>query len=211
MSETVAESIGLEGRHAGGPDGTVATKTPGRLIASAITRLRASLVARPHTPAANQAIGVGIAHAVEDLGLQVGSTKGIKADNVVREAAEAARSKGRNARFALRVVAEYRYTCALTGYRCVTDEGAAVVDAAHIEQWARTQNDDLAKGLALSTTPHWMFDEGLWSADNDLRMIVNTRRFSENGPEPLRLSSFAGPAPLPNPHPSRALRRTRQS
>ena len=37
-----------------------------------------------------------------------------------------------------------------------------------------------------------MFDEGLWSADNDLRVIVNARRFSENGPEPLRLTSFVG-------------------
>jgi len=45
--------------------------------------------------------------------------------------ARTAKSKGRNARFAVRVVVEYRYTCALTGYRCVTDDGAAVVDAAH--------------------------------------------------------------------------------
>jgi putative restriction endonuclease len=92
----------------------------------------------------------------------------------------------------VRVVAEYRYTCALTGYRCITDDGAAVVDAAHIEQWARTQNDDITNGLALSKTAHWMFDEGLWSADNDLRVIVNARRFSENGPEAFRLSSVAG-------------------
>lgn len=87
---------------------------------------------------------------------------------------------------------EYRYTCALTGYRCVTDDGATVVDAAHIEQWARTQNDDLTNGLALSKSAHWMFAEGLWSADNDLRVIVNARRFSENVPEPLRLTSFVG-------------------
>jgi len=93
---------------------------------------------------------------------------------------------------AVRVVVEYRYTCALTGYRCVTDDGAAVVDAAHIEQWARAQNDDFANGLALSKTAHWMFDERLWSADNELRVIVNARRFSENGPEPLRLTSFVG-------------------
>ena len=65
-----------------------------------------------------------------------------------------------------------------------------LTDAA-IEQWARTQNDDLTNGLALSKTAHWMF-EGLWSADNDLRVIVNASHFSENGPEPLRLSSFVG-------------------
>ena len=50
---------------------------------------------------------------------------------------------------AVRVVVEYRYTCALTGYRCVTDDGAAVVEAAHIKQWARTQNDDLTNGFGV--------------------------------------------------------------
>jgi putative restriction endonuclease len=157
------------------------------LMADADFRLKARLVlvTKYFTPTERIAL-------FEGLGLQAGAAKGVKADNVVREAVEAAKSKGRNARFAVRVVVEYRYTCALTGYRCVTDEGAAVVDAAHIEQWARTQNDDLTNGLALSKTAHWMFDEGLWSADNDLRVVVNARRFCENGPEPLRLSSFVG-------------------
>lgn len=157
------------------------------LMADADFRLKARLVlvTKYFTPTERIAL-------FEGLGLQAGSVKGVKADNVVREAVEAAKSKGRNARFAVRIVAEYRYTCALTGYRCVTDDGAAVVDAAHIEQWARTQNDNLTNGLALSKTAHWMFDEGLWSADNDLRVIVNARRFCENGPEPLRLSSFIG-------------------
>lgn len=157
------------------------------LMADADFRLKARLVlvTKYFTPMERIAL-------FEVLGLQTGSFPAVKADNVVREAAEAAKSKGRNARFAVRVVTEYRYTCALTGYRCVTDDGAAVVDAAHIEQWARTQNDDLTNGLALSKTAHWMFDEGLWSADNNLRVIVNISRFFENGPEPLCLSSFAG-------------------
>jgi putative restriction endonuclease len=157
------------------------------LMADADFRLKARLVlvTKYFTPTERIAL-------LEGLGLQAGSAKGVKADNVVREAAEAAKSKGRNARFSVRVVAEYRYTCALTGYRCITDDGAAVVDAAHIEQWARTQNDDITNGLALSKTAHWMFDEGLWSADVDMRVIVNTRRFSENGPEAFRLSSVAG-------------------
>ena len=157
------------------------------LMADADFRLKARLVlvTKYFTPVERIAL-------FEGLGLQAGSAKGVKTDNVVREAVEAAKSKGRDARFSVRVVAEYRYTCALTGYRCVTDDGAAVVDAAHIEQWARTQNDDITNGLALSKTAHWMFDEGLWSADNDMRVIVNARRFSENGPEPFRLSSFVG-------------------
>ncbi|HEY3323317.1 MAG TPA: HNH endonuclease [Planctomycetota bacterium] len=126
----------------------------------------------------------------ETLGLQVGSEGA--PERVLKEAVEAAKRKGRSARFAVRVVAEYRYTCALTGYRCDTDEGATIVDAAHIEMWAATQNDDPTNGLALSKSAHWMFDEGLWSADDDLRVVVHRHRFAERGPESFRLNSFVG-------------------
>jgi predicted restriction endonuclease len=93
---------------------------------------------------------------------------------------------------AVRVVSEYRYTCALTGYRCLTSEGATIVDAAHIEPWAKTQNDDPLNGLALSKDAHWMFDEGLWTVGDDLRVVVGNSRFTESGPEAFKLGSFAG-------------------
>jgi putative restriction endonuclease len=66
------------------------------------------------------------------------------------------------------------------------------VDAAHIEKWAATQNDDPQNGLALSKNAHWLFDEGLWSVDEDLRVIVAVNRFTENGPEALKLAPMAG-------------------
>jgi putative restriction endonuclease len=126
----------------------------------------------------------------ESLGIQ--SSEPASATAVVREAEAAAKRKGRSARFAVRVCSEYRYTCALTGYRCVTGDGATIVDAAHIEPFAHTQNDDPTNGLALSKNAHWMFDAGLWSADEHLRIVVNPRAFTEQGPESLRLSAYAG-------------------
>ena len=33
------------------------------------------------------------------------------------------------------------------------------VDAAHIESWATSENDDIQNGLALCKNAHWMFDE----------------------------------------------------
>lgn len=128
----------------------------------------------------------------ESLGLQAGRDGVPTVERVLRDAAEAAKRKGRSARFAVRIVTEYRYTCALTGYRCFTTDGTAIVDAAHIEAWSKTQNDDLCNGLALSKNAHWMFDEGLWSVDDQLRILVNPRRFTEHGPEALRLTTFAG-------------------
>jgi putative restriction endonuclease len=80
----------------------------------------------------------------------------------------------------------------LTGLCCLTAEGAAIVDAAHIEPWALSQNDDLTNGLALCKNAHWMFDEGLWSLGHDGRVVLARTRFTENGPEALRLQPYAG-------------------
>ncbi len=108
------------------------------------------------------------------------------------EAADAARRKGRSARFAVQVVSSYKFTCALTGLCCITSDGSAVVDAAHIEPRAKTYNDDPRNGLALSKNAHWMFDEGLWSIAHDGRILVAKRRFTEFGPDQLRLASYEG-------------------
>lgn len=108
------------------------------------------------------------------------------------EAEDAARRKGRSARFAVQVVSRYKFTCALTGLCCLTTDGAAIVDAAHIEPFAENQNDDIENGLALCKNAHWMFDEGLWSVRNDGRVILSPARFTENGPEGLRLQPYAG-------------------
>lgn len=108
------------------------------------------------------------------------------------EAEDAARKKGRSARFAVQVVSRYKFTCALTGLCCLTTDGAAIVDAAHIEPFAKSQNDDIENGLALCKNAHWMFDEGLWSVRGDGRVLLSPQRFTENGPEGLRLQPYAG-------------------
>ena len=109
-----------------------------------------------------------------------------------KEAEDAARKKGRSARFAVQVVSRYKFTCALTGLCCLTLDGAAIVDAAHIEPFAENQNDDIENGLALCKNAHWMFDEGLWSVRGNGRVVLASQRFTENGPEGLRLQPYAG-------------------
>jgi putative restriction endonuclease len=108
------------------------------------------------------------------------------------EGEEAARRKGRSARFAVQVVSRYKFTCALTGLCCLTMDGSAIVDAAHIESWAASENDDIRNGLALCKNAHWMFDEGLWSVQADGRVVLAPYRFTENGPDALRLQPYAG-------------------
>jgi putative restriction endonuclease len=125
-------------------------------------------------------------------------------DDVVRADAkryEEARERGREARFRLAVVPAYNYTCALTGYRCVTVNAGSIVDAAHIHQFANSRNNHPQNGLALSKNAHWMFDAGLWSLSDDCEVIVATARFDEAGEATYLLKRMEGrKVHLPNNH-----------
>jgi putative restriction endonuclease len=116
-------------------------------------------------------------------------------DPIVKEDArlyEAARERGREARFRLTVVPAYNYTCALTHYRLVTVDSGSIVDAAHIHQFSDSRNNHPQNGIALCKNAHWMFDQGLWSVDDDYRVLVATNRFHESGEDALLLSRLAG-------------------
>jgi putative restriction endonuclease len=104
---------------------------------------------------------------------------------------EAARERGREARFRLTVVPAYNYTCALTRYRLVTIDSGSIVEAAHIHQFADSRNNHPRNGIALCKNAHWMFDEGLWSLDDDYRVIIDRNRFDESGTNELLLSAKA--------------------
>jgi len=55
------------------------------------------------------------------------------------------------------------------------------VDVAHIEPFAENQNDNIENGLALCKNAHWRG-----------RVWLSPQRFTENGPEGLRLQPYAG-------------------
>lgn len=100
---------------------------------------------------------------------------------------------GRDARFRIEVVViAYKHTCALTGYRLTTLEMESIVDAAHIHAFIDSRNNDPCNGLALSKNAHWQFDRGLWSLDDNFRVIVNKDKFIEDGKPGQRLWDFAG-------------------
>jgi len=92
-------------------------------------------------------------------------------------------AKGRDARFRVVVVTQYRFTCALTGYGLHTSKGATLVEAAHIHRFSQSRNDSPENGLALSRDAHWMFDEGLWTVTDSHRVRVAREIFTEWGPE----------------------------
>ena len=102
------------------------------------------------------------------------------------------RSEGRSARFRLDVVPAYNYTCALTGYRIITVDRGTIVDAAHIAPFRSSKNNDVRNGLSLCKNAHWLFDVGLWSLDDDYRVIVAEAAFDEDSPDQTPLKQMAG-------------------
>ena len=73
------------------------------------------------------------------------------------------------------VLRAYGERCAITGLRLINGGGRAEVDAAHIMPVEKSGPDIVSNGLALSGTAHWMFDRGLLSLSNDLRILISSR------------------------------------
>jgi putative restriction endonuclease len=146
-------------------------------------QLRRVLIARYFTDPAERAALYGLVR------LPVPPDDVVKADAKLYEAD---RERGREARFRLTVVPAYNYTCALTGYRCVTVDAGSIVDAAHIHQFADSRNNHPQNGIALCKNAHWLFDQGLWSVSDDYRVIVASDRFHESGDEAFLLRRISG-------------------
>jgi hypothetical protein len=68
----------------------------------------------------------------------------------------------------------------------------SIVDAAHIHEFRDSRNNDPRNGMALSKNAHWQFDRGLWSLNNDYRVVVNKVGFAEDGMESYCLMDFVG-------------------
>ena len=108
----------------------------------------------------------------------------------------------RDAKFAVRVLPAYNYTCALTRYRMIAVNGTTPLDAAHIHQFKKGGSNHPTNGIALTKTVHWLFDRGFWTIGNDFRVIVAERRFDEAGADAYLLKKMAGQELLrpTNPH-----------
>ena len=140
---------------------------------------------------------------------------------LVREDAEAYRaqlSRGRDARFKVSVISGYHFTCALTGYRLIASKSTYVpLEAAHIHAHARKGPDSPENGLALTPTAHDLFDAGLWTIDDDLRIRVAQSDLIESilpGGSHFKLSDLHGRrlsfSPL-RPSPARLVRHERSA
>jgi putative restriction endonuclease len=98
----------------------------------------------------------------------------------------------RDAKFAMRVLPAYDYTCALTRYRMIALNGKTALDAAHIHQFKEGGGNHPTNGIALSKTAHWLFDQGFWSISTEYVVLVAEERFDERGEAAHLLKPRAG-------------------
>ncbi|ODN72107.1 HNH endonuclease [Methylobrevis pamukkalensis] len=102
------------------------------------------------------------------------------------------------------VLKAYDRRCAVTGLQLINGGGRAEVAAAHIRPVEANGPDILSNGLALSGTAHWMFDRGLISIDDDLKILVSRHVNDEQGVRSLINPSgraLVPPRATDRPHP----------
>jgi putative restriction endonuclease len=79
------------------------------------------------------------------------------------------------------VLRAYDERCAVTGLKLINGGGRAEVNAAHIRPVEANGPDTVHNGIALSGTAHWMFDRGLISLGDDLKILISRQANDHEG------------------------------
>lgn len=74
----------------------------------------------------------------------------------------------------------YRNTCAISGLKLINGGGRPEVQAAHIVPVDSHGPDTVRNGLALTGTVHWLFDRGLISVDDQLKVLLTPHGLPED-------------------------------
>lgn len=123
----------------------------------------------------NQEINV-----IENLLLENAEKKNFDSSKIVADV------KKREKAFSRAIMRLYDYTCAACHYRIVTLNGESAVDAAHIYPFKDSFDNSIGNGVSLCKIHHWSFDRGLFSIDDNYKIIV-AGTFSESGNENFSL------------------------
>ena len=93
----------------------------------------------------------------------------------------------RSQAFRRNVLKAYDNRCAVTGTAIVAPNGAIGCDAAHIISKESNGVDDVRNGLCLTKNLHWAFDRGMFSIDDDCRVMIADEVKSAPGNDDLKL------------------------
>lgn len=78
------------------------------------------------------------------------------------------------------VLRAYGTTCAICGWEAISEDGLIGVEAVHIRPVEYGGEDGSKNGIPLCPNHHWLFDEGVFAFDSDLRVVVNETDVVEN-------------------------------
>jgi putative restriction endonuclease len=98
--------------------------------------------------------------------------------------------QGRDIKFRFQIIPLYRFACALCENKVLLPSGVTLVEAAHIHQFAYSKNDNVSNGMALCRNHHWAFDQGLWSINQDFKIVVACGAFTEQAINQPSLESY---------------------
>ena len=74
----------------------------------------------------------------------------------------------------------YIKQCALSGLKIDPIKQTLLIDACHIVPFAKTTDDTIRNGIALSPTFHRAFDKGLIAIDDNYRLMVHPKLKDHN-------------------------------
>jgi putative restriction endonuclease len=119
-------------------------------------------------------LGVGLSDGLLETALRVESleqwTPFVAEDRAVYKVSR----QKRDAAFRNIVLANYGYTCAVTGQRFHSPHHIEA-DGAHIIGKDVRGTDDPRNGVALSRSAHWAFDRGIFRISDQYEVVVNPR------------------------------------
>ena len=97
----------------------------------------------------------------------------------------------RDAFFRKAIVHLYDYKCSICHLKVVHSLTQSIVDGAHIKPLYKFYDNHVNNGICLCKNHHWAFDQGLWTINDDYRIIVS-QNFYEESPYTKPLGEFHG-------------------
>jgi putative restriction endonuclease len=97
----------------------------------------------------------------------------------------------RNAFFRKSVAHIYDYKCAFCKLKVTRSLKQNIVDGAHIKPLAQFYDNRIDNGIALCKNHHWAFDNGLFTIDDEYKIIISNN-FQEESPHARAIREFHG-------------------
>jgi putative restriction endonuclease len=97
----------------------------------------------------------------------------------------------RNAFFRKTIVYVYGFRCSFCGLKVIHSTTQSIVDGAHIKPFAKFYDNQIDNGISLCKNHHWAFDQGLFTIDDNYKLII-TDDFTEEAPNTKPIKDFQG-------------------